>query len=193
VEGGRTAPYKLIKIYQTGCPTQPEPKPWFMAATASNTELPGAGLTRCYGVPHCWKCPSHPPANGPSIASGFAWHYFGLNVTVCAELILPRSPARSLRQTHPEHFHGTLQPLTKCHNTVSQTMRGSLRSETTHASSWPTRKDAWNCKPPLGNCATDITESVRPVQYLTGRDVTVVSLHTHTYLRLLTPQLASHW
>jgi hypothetical protein len=47
--------------------------------------------------PICCKYPSHPPADGPSIAKGSARHCFVLNVTVCALLLftwfLVRSPA----------------------------------------------------------------------------------------------------
>jgi hypothetical protein len=83
-----------------------------MAATASNTQLPGtallyhgqpgAGLTRydrtdAMAYPICCKYPHHPPADGPSNVKGSARHCFGFNDTVWAALLLPWSRVRCLR------------------------------------------------------------------------------------------------
>jgi hypothetical protein len=66
---------------------------------------------RCYGVPDLLQVPSHPPADGPSNAKGSARHCFGLNVTVCVELLLPWSLVRSLAGKDAGVSAGTLQPL----------------------------------------------------------------------------------
>jgi hypothetical protein len=83
----------------------------------------------------CCKYPAHPPADGSSISKGSARHCFGVNVTVCALLLLPWSLVRSLPQMDAGVSTGTFQSLTKFQEnptTLSQILRGSLQSHTQH-------------------------------------------------------------
>ena len=97
-----------------------------MAATASNTELPGTAvvimtslgpdwrhdkLCRCYGVPDLLQVPSPSSCGWVLNRYRFSRHCFGFNVTVCAPLLFTRSWVRSLLLLTPERCsrwqHGT--------------------------------------------------------------------------------------
>jgi hypothetical protein len=139
-EGGRTTPYKLIKKISSTQGVQLDlnlsPESWrlphqirsclaryYFIMDSLGPDCPDKTKPMLWRTRFAASTHPHPPADGPSIAKVSARHCFGLNVTVCVELLLPLISG-SKSSSDGRCFSW------KCHNTVSHTLRELLQSHT---------------------------------------------------------------